>query len=139
MSNSGYHDCPCRDCFEIAIGETDLGESVVPALCFDCKRAGCSIDGDSDCLAERGDEHDGLLVEVVAIPEALAGRGGTPYAGDDLTIGERLTVRYVDSACDYCEAERPDGTEVRVFGFSKYLRVALVTRAQSRKLERGVK
>lgn len=32
---SGYQDCACRDCFDIAIGD---GE---PTLCNDCKSAGC--------------------------------------------------------------------------------------------------
>lgn len=29
---SGYHDCPCRDCFEIAIGEARTGQGSIPAL-----------------------------------------------------------------------------------------------------------
>lgn len=32
---SGYTDCACRDCFEIAIGEA--GE----AVCHECEKAGC--------------------------------------------------------------------------------------------------
>lgn len=45
---SGYVDCACRDCFEIAIaGDDDRGI----ALCSECKDAGCSIDGDSECDA----------------------------------------------------------------------------------------
>ncbi len=39
---SGYVDCACRDCFEIAIGEP--GE----AFCSDCEKADCS-GGDSEC------------------------------------------------------------------------------------------
>jgi hypothetical protein len=31
---SGYVDCGCRDCFDIAIGEPG-------ALCNDCEAAGC--------------------------------------------------------------------------------------------------
>lgn len=41
---SGYTDCACRDCFEIAIGEP--GE----AFCWECEEAGC--EGDSDCQSE---------------------------------------------------------------------------------------
>lgn len=40
---SGYCDCQCRDCFEIAIG--DEGE----AFCSECEEAGC--DGDGECEA----------------------------------------------------------------------------------------
>ena len=43
----GYHDCPCRDCFEIAIGETD-GE---PDLCNACEKSGCDASGESGCNA----------------------------------------------------------------------------------------
>jgi len=34
MSESGYRDCACRDCFEIAIGEEGV-------LCSECVKAGC--------------------------------------------------------------------------------------------------
>lgn len=40
---SGYVDCACRDCFDIAIA----GESGI-ALCHDCKKAGCLIPSDGD-------------------------------------------------------------------------------------------
>jgi hypothetical protein len=39
---SGYRDCACPACFEIAIGEEG-------ALCWECEEAGC--DGESDCEA----------------------------------------------------------------------------------------
>lgn len=39
---SGYVDCGCRDCFEIAIGEPG-------ALCHACKTAGC--DPERECQA----------------------------------------------------------------------------------------
>lgn len=48
--NSGYHDCPCRDCFEIAIGCDDYGN---PDLCHECEESGCDPDGNSDCCVER--------------------------------------------------------------------------------------
>lgn len=41
MPRSGYTDCACRDCFEIAIGNgTD------PALCHECESAGCDPAGE---------------------------------------------------------------------------------------------
>jgi hypothetical protein len=54
--NSGYHSCPCRDCFEIAIGEDADGD---PSLCHACEDAGCSPDGDDECAAEHegGEPH----------------------------------------------------------------------------------
>lgn len=55
---SGYCACACRDCFDTAI--TDHGE---PALCGDCKDAGCSADGDEEC--QRADAY-GLGDEVEA-------------------------------------------------------------------------
>lgn len=42
---SGYTDCACRDCFEIAIGEPS------EALCDACEEAGCEADGESECDA----------------------------------------------------------------------------------------
>lgn len=48
----GYHDCPCRDCFDVAIGEmTD--RPGVPALCHACADAGCNADGTSGCERSR--------------------------------------------------------------------------------------
>lgn len=43
--NSGYHDCPCRDCFEIAIGGTCRQAD----LCSACEESGCDPSGDRDC------------------------------------------------------------------------------------------
>lgn len=45
---SGYCDCACRDCFEIAISDDDDG----PALCLDCEEAGCDCAGESECQCE---------------------------------------------------------------------------------------
>lgn len=42
---SGYRDCACRDCFEIAIGDEG-------ALCWACEEAECSNKGDQDCQVE---------------------------------------------------------------------------------------
>lgn len=42
---SGYHSCPCRDCFEIAIGgeinSKGRESKTKPALCHECEKAGC--------------------------------------------------------------------------------------------------
>ncbi len=46
---SGYHDCPCRDCFETAIGTESDGSA---SLCHECADAGCDADGDSECSCE---------------------------------------------------------------------------------------
>jgi hypothetical protein len=50
---SGYCDCSCRDCFEIAIGTA--GE----ALCHGCEDAGCEAGVEDECSAPHaygGDE-----------------------------------------------------------------------------------
>jgi hypothetical protein len=46
---SGYCDCACRDCFEIAI--SSVGDIVGTVLCYECKEAGCEAQ-DSDCQRE---------------------------------------------------------------------------------------
>jgi len=48
---SGYRDCACRDCFNIAIGECG-------ALCWECYEAGCNHMGKRACAAgqDEGDE-----------------------------------------------------------------------------------
>jgi hypothetical protein len=43
---SGYCDCKCRDCFEIAISGAD-GEI---AFCNECEESGCSED--DECLTD---------------------------------------------------------------------------------------
>jgi hypothetical protein len=55
MAQSGYTDCACRDCFEIAI--TDHGE---PALCNACEEAGCDVHGECNCEVDHSldDEDD---------------------------------------------------------------------------------
>jgi len=52
---SGHHDCPCRDCFEIAIGTEPDGSA---SLCNACEDADCDADGDSECECPVFDEHD---------------------------------------------------------------------------------
>jgi hypothetical protein len=50
---NGYHDCPCRDCFEIAIGAHQLeGSTWEPNLCILCEEAGCTGEIDSECCQE---------------------------------------------------------------------------------------
>ena len=53
--NSGYHDCPCPTCFEIAIGT--IGTEDEPAMCHACDAAGC--DGASECQCEPEIDPDG--------------------------------------------------------------------------------
>lgn len=54
VNYSGYHDCPCRDCFEIAIGyaQDEPEDEPGPALCHACQDAGCDAAGDSECQCE---------------------------------------------------------------------------------------
>lgn len=42
--DSGYRNCACRDCFEIAIGEPG-------ALCSECEEAGCEAGTEQECQA----------------------------------------------------------------------------------------
>lgn len=44
--SSGYTECRCRDCFEIAISDDENN----PDLCLDCEEAGC--EGDSECACD---------------------------------------------------------------------------------------
>ncbi len=44
-AGSGYTDCACRDCFDVAVSD-DMNN---PDLCLLCAEAGCSRDGDCDC------------------------------------------------------------------------------------------
>ncbi len=42
MTESGYTNCACRDCFEIAISD-DVGS---PEMCVQCEEAGCTGEGE---------------------------------------------------------------------------------------------
>ncbi len=42
---SGYTDCACRDCFDIAVSD----DTDHPELCEFCEEAGCSAAGDEEC------------------------------------------------------------------------------------------
>jgi hypothetical protein len=70
LSNSGYHACPCRDCFEVAIGCDDDN---TPHLCNSCEESGCDATGESDCDAPHaycaGDSRHGegdVMIDGVA-------------------------------------------------------------------------
>jgi len=55
---TGYCDCACRDCFDIAIGDPKTER----VLCGDCEAAGCDASGDCDC--ERDDAYGGEVCET---------------------------------------------------------------------------
>lgn len=48
-TTSGYCDCACRDCFDLAIAS--VGDEVGKVFCHDCEAAGCYgvESGDADC------------------------------------------------------------------------------------------
>jgi len=62
--SSGYTNCGCRDCFEIAVSD-DIGE---PELCSACEAAGCMVcdcvdkdscrNQDHRCCADHDDGYD---------------------------------------------------------------------------------
>lgn len=47
---SGYTDCACRDCFDVAIS-SDI-EACRPGLCGDCEDAGCDPHGAGECCRD---------------------------------------------------------------------------------------
>lgn len=47
MAESGYCNCQCRDCFDIAIAN-DCRNPKPTDLCNDCEEAGCK-GGDAEC------------------------------------------------------------------------------------------
>lgn len=49
--SSGYRDCSCSTCFEIAIGDYDG-----IALCMSCEDAGCDGEGECQVPPEIDDE-----------------------------------------------------------------------------------
>ena len=49
---SGYTECACRDCFEIAISS----DVTRPEMCSDCDEAGCDGDGECDAPGAYGEE-----------------------------------------------------------------------------------
>ncbi len=84
---SGYHPCPCRDCFEIAIGERQDDEDDEdddtedgPALCHACETAGCSADGEEECSAEHA--YGQPCGDPACCPVHPAGNGYDAHAGE---------------------------------------------------------
>lgn len=58
MTTSGYTNCACRDCFEIAVSNAMSD----PDLCQECSEAGCERDESCECKRpetyDTGDEGD---------------------------------------------------------------------------------
>lgn len=80
--SSGYHDCPCRDCFEIAIGDDDGA----PAMCHECQDAGC--DGEGECCAPGAYGCDGDGEPSDGEPS-----DGEPSDGEnELDIADKLAI-----------------------------------------------
>ena len=101
-AQSGYTDCACRDCFDVAINGD--GE---PALCGLCQQAGCDVDGASECQRDDAYGVEGSI-ETGQVYAALAGT----YAAQS-------------HQCPQCGAPVPDqqGDEWKCpsCGFSYYL------------------
>lgn len=55
---SGYTNCACRDCFDIAMSD-DVNK---PDLCWECDRAGCDAEGHSECERLPEDEEEEATV-----------------------------------------------------------------------------
>lgn len=51
---SGYTDCACRDCMEIAISN----DTRHPDLCNECEDAGCDATGASECSSPEAYAYD---------------------------------------------------------------------------------
>ncbi len=87
----GCHDCPCRDCFEIAIGglkdaEGDYDDDK-PGLCNDCEEAGCSAEGEHGCSVEC-DIYDDENVEITPDGNVRLGNETCPCCrGEGCHIG----------------------------------------------------
>ena len=45
MVTSGYSNCACRDCFDVAVSD----DVIHPDLCGDCEEAGCDAEGGEEC------------------------------------------------------------------------------------------
>lgn len=81
IRESGYTNCACRDCFEIAIGYMDE-----PNLCNECDEAGCSADGDAECDAP------GAYLGAMSGEDIIAA-GGCPRCAPDACVGSQWCVR----------------------------------------------
>jgi hypothetical protein len=87
---TGYTDCACRDCFDVAIGKA--GE----AMCSECEAAGCS--GDGEC--ERSDAYG---VEDDSRTENRPRTHEKPSRGARATRARR-NPEHADAAADTYEA-----------------------------------
>lgn len=56
---SGYTDCACRDCFDIAISS----DTSKPELCNECEDAGCDAEGCSECTRDDAYGADDMSAE----------------------------------------------------------------------------
>lgn len=81
---TGYTDCSCPDCFEIAIGEPGA------ALCHACQGAGCDQNS-SEC---DGAEEDEPEVERIEADRRAA-------------IAELIAAGTISGFCEACEEEHP--------------------------------
>lgn len=59
---SGYTNCACRDCFDIAVSS----DQCRPGLCGDCEDAGCDPHGAGDCARVDLEETQELDFEPMA-------------------------------------------------------------------------
>lgn len=64
ITTSGYTQCSCRDCFEIAVGIVANSAGVFATLCSECEDAGCS--GDGECSAPGA--YGGDLTQTLQMP-----------------------------------------------------------------------
>jgi hypothetical protein len=66
MTTSGYTDCACRDCFDVAF---DGG------LCSDCEKAGCEAHAETECCRDDAygvsEENDAMITLPATVLEAL--------------------------------------------------------------------
>lgn len=54
MAQSGYSDCRCRDCFEIAISD----DMMDPDFCWECSEAGCGEEEECRCEGQFDEDED---------------------------------------------------------------------------------
>lgn len=86
---SGYTDCACRDCFEIAI--TSDG----PALCGDCEAAGCDVEGEGECQRDDAYEENprkNVTAVIDAFRDGRAKREATCHTDGDVVWSYGLPI-----------------------------------------------
>lgn len=89
---SGYVNCACRDCMEIAIGDND-------AMCSACAAAGCELDAEC-CAGCDGDDEE---IELPVCP--LDGGVGVPLGA----LGNRLHFRCRQCGMNFSHERRAAG------------------------------